>query len=88
MQGIASRPKVVVSAEGAGVGPGIIAPRGPLDHRTSRPMRCSPRNSVRGRLPLGRPRVRRVRSRTVQMQYRPGLLAGFLASTGLDLSPV
>ncbi|HST49638.1 MAG TPA: transposase, partial [Jatrophihabitans sp.] len=29
-----------------------------------------------------------VKTRLKQMQYRPGLLAGFLASTGLDLSRV
>ncbi len=28
-----------------------------------------------------------VKTRLKRMQYRPGLLAGFLASTGLDLSP-
>jgi len=28
-----------------------------------------------------------VKSRLKRMQYRPGLLAGFLASTGLDLGP-
>jgi transposase len=29
-----------------------------------------------------------VKTRLRRMQYRPALLAGFLASTGLDLSPV
>ncbi len=29
-----------------------------------------------------------VRTRLKRMQYRPGLLTGFLTSTGLDLSPV
>jgi hypothetical protein len=29
-----------------------------------------------------------VKTRLKRMQYRPRLLAGFLASTGLDLSPV
>jgi putative transposase len=28
-----------------------------------------------------------VKTRLTRMQYRPGLLEGFLASTGLDLSP-
>jgi putative transposase len=28
-----------------------------------------------------------VKTRLKRMQYRPGLLAGFLASTGLDLGP-
>ena len=28
-----------------------------------------------------------VRTRLKRMQYRPGLLGGFLASTGLDLTP-
>jgi DDE superfamily endonuclease len=28
-----------------------------------------------------------VKTRLRRMQYRPGLLAGFLASTGLDLTP-
>jgi transposase len=28
-----------------------------------------------------------VKNRLKQMQYRPGLLGGFLASTGLDLTP-
>jgi hypothetical protein len=28
-----------------------------------------------------------VRTRLKRMQYRPGLLDGFLASTGLDLTP-
>jgi hypothetical protein len=29
-----------------------------------------------------------VKTRLRRMQYRPGLLEGFLASTGLDLKPV
>jgi hypothetical protein len=29
-----------------------------------------------------------VKTRLRRMQYRPGLLDGFLASTGLDLTPV
>jgi transposase len=29
-----------------------------------------------------------VRTRLRQMQYRPGLLEGFLAKTGLDLAPL
>jgi hypothetical protein len=29
-----------------------------------------------------------VKTRLRRMQYRPGLLEGLLASTGLDLSPV
>ena len=28
-----------------------------------------------------------VKTRLMRMQYRPGLLDGFLASTGLDLTP-
>ncbi len=28
-----------------------------------------------------------IKTRLKRMQYRPGLLAGFLASTGLDLAP-
>jgi hypothetical protein len=28
-----------------------------------------------------------VKTRLKRMQYRPGLLSGFLASTGLDLTP-
>ena len=28
-----------------------------------------------------------VKTRLKRMQYRPGLLGGFLASTGLDLTP-
>jgi len=28
-----------------------------------------------------------VKTRLRRMQYRPGLLGGFLASTGLDLTP-
>jgi len=28
-----------------------------------------------------------IKTRLRRMQYRPGLLAGFLASTGLDLTP-
>ncbi len=29
-----------------------------------------------------------VKTRLRRMQYRPGLLEGFLASTGLDLTPI
>ncbi|MGD0038813.1 MAG: hypothetical protein ABSE84_00130 [Isosphaeraceae bacterium] len=35
-----------------------------------------------------RPAHRAVEDRLKRMQYRPGLLDGFLASTGLDLTPM
>ena len=45
---------------------------------------CHLRRSGPAKLTLQRPWVK---TRLRRMQYRPELLAGFLASTGLDLGP-